>query len=371
VFGGVVNGFQRYDLNNVVGIASSVITAAVNVAVLSAGYGLTTLVAATTAVRLAAFVVYRRNAYRVFPDLRVSARHISRDRLREVTLFSIYVSISDWAATLNYSVDALVVGAFLGVSAVAVWSVAQRVADGVVRVTNQLSDVLLPAFVDHAAASRTDRLAVLLVQATRLSLAAVIAIGTSVAVLASPLVMAWVGPSFAPSVLVLQLLVLCAIVRVGISTSLTLLKGSGRHRFVAAVTSGMAVANLGLSLLLVGRLGYSGVALGTLVPIAAAACVLTFPAACRRVNLPVRTAFASAVWPAVWPGLVIALLLALTRPWIGASLLGLGAALAAGVGTYALLFFFLAIDREDRRRYLAATDGLRVRLPLRAISEGA
>jgi O-antigen/teichoic acid export membrane protein len=307
----------------------------------------------------------------VFPDLRVSARYVSRARLREVTLFSIYVSISDWAATLNYSVDALVVGASLGVSAVAVWSVAQRVADGVVRVTNQLSDVLLPAFVDHAAASRTDRLAVLLVQATRLSLAAVIALGTSVAVLAAPLVMAWVGPSFAPSVLVLQLLVLCAIVRVGISTSLTLLKGSGRHRFVAAVTSGMAVANLALSLLLVRYLGFAGVALGTLVPIASAACFVTFPAACRRVNLPVRTAFSAAVWPAVWPGFVIALLLAFIRPLVSGSIVALGAAMAASVATYGALFFFRAIGREDRRRYLAAADGLRMRLPLRAVSEGA
>ena len=31
IFGGVINGFQRYDLNNVVGIASSVVVAIVNV----------------------------------------------------------------------------------------------------------------------------------------------------------------------------------------------------------------------------------------------------------------------------------------------------------------------------------------------------
>ena len=32
VFGGVINGFQRYDLNNVVGAVSSVLVAIVNVA---------------------------------------------------------------------------------------------------------------------------------------------------------------------------------------------------------------------------------------------------------------------------------------------------------------------------------------------------
>src|SRR5262249_41246907 len=40
VFGGVINGFQRYDLNNIVGTVSSVVIAVVNVAVLAAGFGL-------------------------------------------------------------------------------------------------------------------------------------------------------------------------------------------------------------------------------------------------------------------------------------------------------------------------------------------
>src|SRR5262249_2488253 len=62
VYGGVINGFQRYDLNNIVGAASSIVTAAVNVAVLSAGYGLVELVTATTAVRLVTYLIYRANA---------------------------------------------------------------------------------------------------------------------------------------------------------------------------------------------------------------------------------------------------------------------------------------------------------------------
>src|SRR5215211_5525248 len=52
VFGAVVYGFQRYYLNNAVSIGTSVVVAAVNVAVLSTGHGLVALVAATTAVRI-------------------------------------------------------------------------------------------------------------------------------------------------------------------------------------------------------------------------------------------------------------------------------------------------------------------------------
>ena len=126
VFGGVINGFQRYDLNNFVGSASSVVTAMVNVAVLLAGYDLIALVAAMTAVRVLTLWVYRANADRVFPGLRVSASLFRLSRLREVTGFSIHMAVIDWANKLNYSVDALVIGAFLNTSAVAVWAIAQR-----------------------------------------------------------------------------------------------------------------------------------------------------------------------------------------------------------------------------------------------------
>ena len=50
VFGAVINGFQRYDLNNIVGTASGIATAIVNLIVLSLGFGLVGLVVRTTTV---------------------------------------------------------------------------------------------------------------------------------------------------------------------------------------------------------------------------------------------------------------------------------------------------------------------------------
>jgi O-antigen/teichoic acid export membrane protein len=66
VFGGIINGFQRFDLNNIVGVCSSIVVAAVNVVMLLAGYSLVQLVLVTTAIRIATYFVYRLNAYQVF-----------------------------------------------------------------------------------------------------------------------------------------------------------------------------------------------------------------------------------------------------------------------------------------------------------------
>ena len=124
VFGGVINGFQRYDLNNMVAIVSSVAVAVVNVVVLLAGYGLIALVAATTAVRVRR--VFHLPAQRLPGLSRAAASGSSlvppRAGCARSTGFSVYSSIIDWANKLNYQLDALVIGAFIGSGAVAVWA---------------------------------------------------------------------------------------------------------------------------------------------------------------------------------------------------------------------------------------------------------
>ena len=372
VFGGVINGFQRYDLNNVVGTISSVVTAAVNVAVLAAGYGLVELVAATTAVRLLTFLVYRANAYRVFPGLQIRLRSFRRERLREVTSFSVYMLAIDWANKMNYSVDALVIGAFLSTSAVAVWTVGQRLAEVTQRLTNQLNDVLFPTVVDNDAAARMDRLQAIFIQGTRLSLATVVPMGGAMMLMAGPLVQAWVGPEFSGSAFVLQLLTLSVIVRVGNATAGTVLKGAGEHRLVAFTNVAAAVVNLALSIVFVKAFGLPGVALGTLVPICIASTLVLFPAGCRRVQLSLRRALVEAVWPAMWPALVMTAFVVATRGFVPTTLVGVGAEMVAACLVYAIVFVFFGISGFERRFYLSKTrELLQRRTPVHTLAEGA
>jgi O-antigen/teichoic acid export membrane protein len=373
VFGGVINGFQRYDLNNIVGTISSVVTAIVNVLVLVAGYGLVELVVATTAVRLLTYGVYRANAYRVFPGLRIRWGLFSLARLREVTTFSVYMALINWANKLNYSVDALVIGAFMNTSAVAVWAVGQRLAETTQRMTNQLNDVLFPTVVANDTSQRLDRLRLIFLVGTRLSLAAVVPIGGVVTLMASPLVEAWVGPEFAGSVIVVQLLALGVIARVGAATAGTVLKGAGRHRLVAYSNITAALANLVLSIALVGSLGLEGVAIGTLLPVSVLAMFVLFPAGCRHVQLTVWRGFVEAVWPAAWPAAVMAGYVALTRSVVGDSLVAVAAEMVAAVAVYAITFLTLGVSTSERRFYMSKVAELGGRLGLHApiVSEGA
>lgn len=356
VFGSVTSGFQRYDINSAAAIASSVAVAAVNVWLVLAGHGLVALVAGTTAVRVLAYLVYRRNAYRVYPELRIRPSLARASRLREVTGFSVYTTVIDWANRLNYQLDSIVIGAVLGPAAVAVWAPAERIISSTQRLTNQVNGMLFPLVVDSDAANERDRLRQILLEGTRFSLAFVVPIATLLLVLADPLVRAWLGSRaamVAGAIPVIQVLAVAVAIRVGGATGTTLLKGAGSHRMLAGVNLATGVVNVALSAWLIGRYGLVGVAFGTLLPIACATSFVLYPAACRRVDLPVGAALRASAWPALWPALPTGLLLLALRPFLPANLAGVAAGSTAGILLYLVLFAGVAVGRSDRARYFA------------------
>jgi O-antigen/teichoic acid export membrane protein len=157
--------------------------------------------------------------------------------------------------------------------------------------------------------------------------------------------------------------------RVGNATSSVILKGSDLHRFLAFSNLGMAIGNLILSVLLVRIYGLIGVAIGTLIPMFVLAAFVTFPAACRRVELPVWKVAWKAVWPAVWPAIVMGGFILLRRDkllgdrsWLT---LMLHAFMAAAI--YAVLFL-IAMDRKELDWYFKKVKELFRRRPVTSAS---
>ena len=352
VFGGVIDGFQRYDRNNLVAVVSSLCIAIANAMVLIMGYGLIPLVAATTTVRLLTYGVYRMNAYRIYPPLSIRFSCFRKSRLREVTGFSVYSSLIDWANKLNYELDEIVIGIYLGSAPVAIWAVADRIISGTQRLTNQVNGVLFPFIVDSDQTAKNVRLQRLLLEGTRLSVATVVPIAVALILLAHPLVQAWVGAKMIGSAPVIQILAVVVALRVGNATGTTLLKGAGRVKYLAGVNICTGLLNLLMSALLVKPFGLVGVAVGTLIPVAISTIFVLFPAACRRVELPVGQALRFAVWPGLWPAVVVGVVLQGVKIFSPGTLMAvLVESMLAAVLYFAL--FALAIGRADRSEYIA------------------
>jgi O-antigen/teichoic acid export membrane protein len=235
---------------------------------------------------------------------------------------------------------------------VAVWTVAQRLADAVVQVTNQLNYVLFPIVVGADTSGRNDRLAEVLIQGTRLSLATILPVAGSLALLADAVVVGWTGPRYAAAGIIVKILAMVVLVRVGSWTANTVLLGSGSHRLVAISNSIAAVINILLSVALIRWIGLPGMALATLLPVTVRAVAVIIPVACKRVGMPLSTFCSAAVWPALWPALAVLGGLAIVRNPASTSLFhALLQGAIAGL-LYTALFVGIAIGRRDRVRYL-------------------
>ena len=348
VYGGVTNGFQSHYLNNVVATATTILAAVVNVIVVIAGYGLIELVAATTACRVAPYFLYIRNAHRVFPQLEIRWAHFNRSRLRRLTGFSVYLAVIDWSTRLNYTVDTVVIGAFLNTGAVAIYVVAQRLAQAMLRVTQQLHVFLFPVVVDRAVKGTPEEQQLLMIRATRFQLATAAAVAGAVGADADRLVLAWVGPGYDTSAVLLQLLSFVVALRAWNGMPSTVLKGLGGHRWLSGVSASCAVANLLLSVLLVNQIGLIGVALGTVIPVTVVNAAVVFPRACRRLGIPAWRGYAEVLAPAAWPAVLVIAAMTQTRMLIPARLLPVVLHIALGMLTYAALFLRFGLDREER-----------------------
>src|SRR5690606_34850093 len=126
---------------------------------------------------------------------------------------------------------------------------------------------------------------------------------------------------------------------------------AGQHQLLAYTNASTAVINIALSIALIGPLGLAGVALGTLIPVSAAAIFVLFPAACRRVGLPLAYPIFHAILPALWPAAVMAVVMSGLVRHLSGSLFEIAIQMAVGGIVYAALFIALAIGAEERGLY--------------------
>jgi len=284
VFGAVATSRQAFALNGSIAIVSALASAFVTWAVLVAGHGLVPLVAATTSVALLTYIAYAASAKHVFPALRIRASAFNRTRVREVTAFSAYVFLIDLAIQLGFNVDNLVIGGALGTTAVAIYAVAHRLTEYQRQLCNQLNGMLFPVVIRFASTA-PERLRLAAVEATRIGFGLVAGVTACLAGFAGLLVPAWMGHGFEDALLPLYLLAVASVVLVIQQPLGNVLLSAGRHRFVAAVAIGEALANVAISLLLVRRFGLAGVAFGTAAPVVAANLAILMPVACRALGL--------------------------------------------------------------------------------------
>lgn len=348
--GAVLRGFQRFDLINVIVIMAALCGAGASILVLLVGGGVVGLVAAGIIVMLAMQIPTIWMIRRVAPELRFGFHLVSRDAARTVVSFSSSVFLLRIGGKLESGTDEIVIGALLSMPAVTAYSLARRLSTLPQLLTEQFLTVIVPLASELEAGNDQRRLQSLYVVSTRMTLAVCIPVATWLVLFAGSILTVWVGEEYAQYGHLVAILTIAAVIDVSVWPAGFVLQGIARHRVAAVASVCAGILNLGFSLGLIGALGLTGVALGTLIPTTFICLGWVTPYAKRVLQVPARDVIMGIFLPSLLPVLPTAIIVLALREMMDVStLFGLVVAGMAAVGSYAVIYLSLAVTAIERR----------------------
>lgn len=286
-------------------------------------------------------------------ELSVAPRDFDARILREIWGFSFYLMLIQLAALVGSRVDTFVVKSALPLTAVAVYAIALRVSDEARTFSLQITRTLTPIVAELHSAGAEERLIRVWLAGTRFAVAFATPLLIGCAVLAEPLIAAWMGPEFAGTVVPLQVLLCASMASLVHGNSQSQLSMRGDQRFLALAMILGQVMNLGLSLGLVVDFGLVGVAAATLVgPLATDLCLVQ-PRIGARFGVSVLSFYRQTTLPSVVPCLtMVAFQHSLRRVWSVDTLWEVASIEAANVAVFWSVFWWLGFAPEERQYVL-------------------
>lgn len=289
IFGIIIIGFQRMAVENTVRNLVSLFAVGVSLALLFSGWRIIALALSMLFTFAVTGLINALYVRRLCPNLRINFTLVNRTDLIRLLKFGGYFQLTRIAGTVTNSTDNIIVATAMGAAMVNPYAFTSKLPVLFsINIASKLGIAAFPALSHMFALNQTlqlQRAFILLVHyATRLA-----AVGSVfVAIVNYKFVSLWVGaPYYGGSLL--NAIFVCWILQNTIYHIMpVIVYSSGEIRKWVMVSLSESVINLGISILLVGPLGFAGVALGTLIGKTSTTAWYTPYWICRRLNLPIR-----------------------------------------------------------------------------------
>lgn len=356
---GVLFGEHRIWLVNAIRAASIAIFTVAAIVAMATGHGILTLGFLYALIYTLEYVAYGILAIGLIPWLRLDVRQFDLGTLKSVLGFSTSSFTANASNVMLMRTDPLIITTFLSLGAVALYAVPMRIAEQLFSLSKQLINVFSPLFAQLYGSGRLDSVRSAYITCTKFSFGMMIGIVIPAMFYAEDALRFWIGDEFTASRGVLTVLLAAAVVRTLQESSANALVMTGKHYFVARVSTASAVANLALSMVLVRPLGITGVAWATLLSVALFGFLVTTLRACREYQIPlvkfVFQVLVPAIIPAIAQWLILVSLDGLRAPTGLGDLALYGSASLAGYVTAYRLTSLNAAERGVANHWLAET----------------
>jgi O-antigen/teichoic acid export membrane protein len=344
----VPQGLMRFDVSGRIEMVFGTLVPLLTVAVLLLGQGLFEVIVLRVLASLVHCLVLWRSVRHLLPALRWRWPELG---LRAGILgFSAWSFLSRFAALSYAHADKLVIGALVGVTGLAYFTVAATLANRVLGLTFRLSGVFFPAASALAAGGELARLDRAYLKATRYVVYLNAAMLVLLAVFAYPLLRLWMGADFARSgAAVLALMALAQFIDSLTSLPSLVNDGMGHPRVSGLFALSRAVAGLGIVYVGVAGWGIVGAAWGHLV--AATLFTLAFLVAVHGRTVPTTLArlCRQGYLPGMGAAAGVALAASLAERWFDRSVPDFIVIAGMTAGLLVLLGMLVVAEPPDRR----------------------
>lgn len=268
IFGGFLEGLQRFYILNWTNVISTLTRAGLIVLALSHGYGLLTIASITVALPMLAAILRGIIALRLCP-VPFDRRYIDRAAFRRMANYGGVTFMIMVAGRLKFKTDEIVIGTFLSAAAITYFNIGARIVDYAGQVVTALAQVFVPMSSQSEAKGDINRLRKIFVAGNRLCALVIFPICATLIILGKSVIEVWVGKKYvAASYPVLVIMIVACTLWWSQGASGRVLFGMSKHGTWAVVTLIEGVCNVILSIILVRPYGIIGDAFGTAIPLA-------------------------------------------------------------------------------------------------------
>jgi len=289
LFGGFLEGLQRFYILNWTNIAANVLRAALIVIALKNGQGILAVALITVTLPLLASMARSFFALHYCP-VPFGWKYVDRATFRQIAHYSGVTFVIMIAAQLKFKTDELVIGSMMSFAWVTYFNVGARIVDYAGMVVRNLSQIFVPMTSQSEARGEMGRLRKIFLLGNRVCAFTIFPICAVLVLLGKSVIEVWMGKRYVEnSYPVLVIMILCCTLWWAQGASGRILLGMSKHKTWAIVTVSEGVANLILSIILVRHWGIVGDAFGTAIPLTCSMLFFMPHHLCKKLDVPLRT----------------------------------------------------------------------------------
>ncbi len=264
---GAIEAFMDFDRLSFMEIAKTIIRSVLMVAVLNLGYGILALAFVNIAMNVFFYGGIMVFLQRKYAYLKVSIRDFDLGMTKEMFAFSKYLFLNQILYLVRYRMDSFIVAGFLGLSAVTIYAIANKLITYFQELMSRFFNMSGPLLGRYAGAEDSKNLEEKYHLASRVLSLVSYFIAGSLVLYGKAFITVWMGPEYVESYPILVILA----VGVGLAQAQmlnhVLLQSINRHQVLTWSEVVEAVVSLGMALAFAKPFGLQGIAIALTAPV--------------------------------------------------------------------------------------------------------